>query len=437
MTGNRDRNGLEEAFRRRPKRSKRGAGVGRALTPRGMDMRFGHTGYKHQLSNQGRAPQAVVKVVGHLSGRGVKGSLDYITRDEDNRSKKDIGPSHDVLGEFKKDGMNLTFERADGTTGQGAAAVNEIYKEWSKDFKERKGARKERHASHLVLSAGVPIGKLSEKEKIKVAGKVLAAARETAREQLAGYDYVMALHTDSDHPHVHIIVNNYPLEKSKGKLRLNQPELFDMRMAFAEGMTKFGIEHHATFQRDRIATRTERLRRDVVLHKSKSWPLRQMEKKEEAAVYRKLSQQWSAYLRLREQVEKDRRAGVIEKTVAKAQLAAVRRAIVKPLGEAERKAVIGQAVTQLKRQVTVLDKALESNLLAPTGGESVQTLRRKRSIDYMVERVVRERDRAEKLIKLASLSPEERKRAELDVAQQVGKAREALARRRGQEQRRE
>lgn len=431
MTADR-RDGLEEAFRHRGRRGKKGGGAGRALAPRGMDMRFRHAGYKQQLHDQGRAPQAVVKVIAHLSGRGVKGSLDYITRDEDNRSRKDIGPSHDVLGEFKKDGMNLTFERADGTTGQGAGAVNEIYEEWSKSFKERKGVRKERHASHLVLSAGIPITSLPEKEKIKIAGKVLAAARETAREQLAGYDYVMALHTDADHPHVHIIVNNYPLEKSRGKLRLNQPELFDMRMAFADGMTRFGLTHHATLQRDRVAARTQRLRHDVVLHKSKSWPLRQMEKHEEAATYRKLSQQWSAYLRLREQVEKDRRAGVIEKAVAKAQLAAVRRAIVKPLGEAERKAVIGQAVNQLKRQVTVLDKALESRLLEPGGGESLQVLRRKRSVDYMVERVVRERERAEKLIKLAALPPDERKKLEADVAHQIGKAQEALRRRRGQ-----
>ena len=83
----------------------------------------------------------------------------------------------------------------------------------------------------------------------------MVAGREVARELLGdrGHKYLIGIHEEGGKAHVHIIVNNY--NKNGGpKLRLNNPELFEMRSLLAEKLTEMGLEHVATFRKDRPAT---------------------------------------------------------------------------------------------------------------------------------------------------------------------------------------
>jgi hypothetical protein len=75
--------------------------------------------------------------------------------------------------------------------------------------------------------------------------KVLAAARKFAKEKFAlQHRYVMALHTDQQHPHVHLVVR---AESELGRrLHIDKLLLREWREDFARMMREQGIEANAT-----------------------------------------------------------------------------------------------------------------------------------------------------------------------------------------------
>jgi hypothetical protein len=75
--------------------------------------------------------------------------------------------------------------------------------------------------------------------------KVLAAARVFAREKFAGqHRYALVLHTDQQHPHVHLVVK---AEDNHGrKLHIDKPMLRAWREDFARLMREQGIAANAT-----------------------------------------------------------------------------------------------------------------------------------------------------------------------------------------------
>ncbi len=76
--------------------------------------------------------------------------------------------------------------------------------------------------------------------------KLLAAAQEFAREHFAlKHRYAMVLHTDTKHPHVHLVVK---AEREDGSARLNiyKATLRQWREAFAQALRNHGIEANAT-----------------------------------------------------------------------------------------------------------------------------------------------------------------------------------------------
>lgn len=74
---------------------------------------------------------------------------------------------------------------------------------------------------------------------------------------------------------MHVVINNYNQLEKKQKLRLNPPELFALRSAFAEKLNALGIEQGATLRRDRLQTLDrvekgiERLRQKQEWYKAK------------------------------------------------------------------------------------------------------------------------------------------------------------------------
>lgn len=84
-----------------------------------------------------------------------------------------------------------------------------------------------------------------------------------------GYRYNFVVHRDTDNPHIHVIVNNYNIEPDGPKLRLNQPELFELRTKFAEKLSELGLVQTATLKRDRETARLE-LKKDKALESTVS-----------------------------------------------------------------------------------------------------------------------------------------------------------------------
>lgn len=192
--------------------------------------RLANANYRNQLNSDNKK-EAVVKVVGHLRDNSVKRALEYVER-----AGEDIDNQLDM-----EDDAGRKISKSD---------LDALYNEWKQDFEPvESSSQRTRHATHLLLSIDAP-------NNDKSAQAIENAARELLRQKLGdkGYRYAFVVHRDTDNPHVHVIVNNYHLEPDGPKLRLNQPELFQMRTVFAEKLRENGIEQVATFRRDRGKT---------------------------------------------------------------------------------------------------------------------------------------------------------------------------------------
>jgi hypothetical protein len=74
--------------------------------------------------------------------------------------------------------------------------------------------------------------------------KVLNAARKFTREKFASHRYAMVLHTDQEHPHVHLVVK---AESELGRrLHIDKQLLREWREAFAQMMREQGIAANAS-----------------------------------------------------------------------------------------------------------------------------------------------------------------------------------------------
>jgi len=172
-----------------------------------------------------RSPQVMVKLVRAPKGmKGISNNLTYISRD----------------------GL-LEIEDQDGQVIKGNEAVADLKTEWRDGGMPIAADSTMRDAFHLVLSMPQRTDPLS----------VQRAARDFAKQEFSGFQYVMVLHTyetdpdphPSPHPHVHLTVKAASLDG----IRLNprKPDLQRWREGFAEALREHGIE----------ATTTSRLHR--------------------------------------------------------------------------------------------------------------------------------------------------------------------------------
>jgi uncharacterized membrane protein len=75
--------------------------------------------------------------------------------------------------------------------------------------------------------------------------RLLAASREFAREEFAlQHRYAMVLHTDQDHPHVHLVVSAH--RREGGRLNIRKADLRRWREQFARQLRRQGVEANAT-----------------------------------------------------------------------------------------------------------------------------------------------------------------------------------------------
>jgi hypothetical protein len=181
-----------------------------------------------------RSPQAVAKIAGFGRGSGVKRMLFYV-------------------GRVNHDKPELELEDGFGGRIIGRENIEKIYESWKQSFDKRRGSAPARHATHIVLSA-------SSENNPKNLQKVLSAARVTAQNRFGakGYDFVLGLHQDGSHPHVHAIVRNNHNSCGR-KFKLNPPDLQKIRRDFAKELSLLGLEHSATYKIHRIKN-TEKIK---------------------------------------------------------------------------------------------------------------------------------------------------------------------------------
>ncbi|MDR0563628.1 MAG: relaxase/mobilization nuclease domain-containing protein [Azoarcus sp.] len=169
-----------------------------------------------------RAPEVLVKITGHSSGRNtVRHHLDYISRNG---------------------AVDLENER--GEIIQGRGGVSGL-------LDELKAAQipndsKRREFLHVLFSmpAGTP-----EQEFKK-------SLREFCQEEFATRQYVMALHRDTDHMHAHVCVSTRDMARAnEPRLSPRKADLFRWRLGFADKLRENGIDAAASERRHRFQYR--------------------------------------------------------------------------------------------------------------------------------------------------------------------------------------
>ena len=170
-----------------------------------------------------RAPEVMVKVLtrGATELGAVRRHLDYIGRKGEVELETDDGQS--LAGPQDGDGLpddwNLDLEQGGSRT----------------DLPAETGKPGPRLVHKLVFSmpAGTP------------PDRVLAATRNFMREEFAlQHRYVMALHTDEPHPHVHVVLK--AVSEQGKRLHVRKATLRQWREGFARQLRAVGVEANAT-----------------------------------------------------------------------------------------------------------------------------------------------------------------------------------------------
>jgi hypothetical protein len=171
----------------------------------------------------GRTPEVMLKVInkGSSSSEAVQGHLGYIGR----------------KGEVE-------LEADDGEILQDEHVGNALLEEWNLDLIEKRRKinltpNKPKQPPRLVykLIFSMPAGTSPE--------KVQAAVRNFAREEFAlKHRYVMALHTDEPHPHVHLLIKATSNEGHR--LYVRKATLREWRKGFAHHLRELGVAANAT-----------------------------------------------------------------------------------------------------------------------------------------------------------------------------------------------
>lgn len=174
-----------------------------------------------------RSPEVVVKVTGRQSCAAHTGSnMVYIAREDRDEEHR------------------FELEDQNGDKVEGVEKMYETAREWEA-FNEQGNARRKGDVSRSMafsMPAGVDGAKLKE------------AARAMIQDEFAGHKYVMALHTDTDSPHVHF---TYAIRNSDTQRR-HYPKREDLqryRDKFAAELRSRGIEANATSRKARLAER--------------------------------------------------------------------------------------------------------------------------------------------------------------------------------------
>ena len=158
-----------------------------------------------------RAPEVMVKISGHCrTASHTVAHMEYISRNG-----------------------KLEIEDESGCLYQDKASIQQLAQDWHQDTESNK--KRTRLSTHLVLS--MPDG--TEPKVVK------QAVRQFAKKTFANnHQYVFALHTDTDSPHVHLTVKNLGFDGKRLHVRKGLPQVW--RELFAGELERLGVAAEAT-----------------------------------------------------------------------------------------------------------------------------------------------------------------------------------------------
>jgi predicted RNA-binding protein YlqC (UPF0109 family) len=184
-----------------------------------------------------RTPEVMIKVLsrGGQDLKAVRRHLDYL-RDREK-------------GE-------LAIETDDGERLTGPSVAKNLTREWNLDIQEHRQRSdldgRGQHSTKLVhkLMFSMPAGTPPQ--------KVLAAVKNFAREEFAlKHRYMMVLHTDEPHPHVHMVVR--AVSEQGERLHIRKATLRGWRQEFARHLRALGVPANATERVVRGESRSPKL----------------------------------------------------------------------------------------------------------------------------------------------------------------------------------
>ena len=184
-----------------------------------------------------RTPEVMIKVLsrGGQDLKAVRRHLDYLRDREE--------------GE-------LAIETDDGERLTGPGVAKNLIEDWNLDLQEHRHRSdldgRGRHSTKLVhkLMFSMPAGTPPQ--------KVLAAVRNFAREEFAlKHRYMMVLHTDEPHPHVHMVVR--AVSEQGERLHIRKATLRGWRQEFARHLRALGVPANATERAVRGENRSPKL----------------------------------------------------------------------------------------------------------------------------------------------------------------------------------
>ncbi|TLT06642.1 hypothetical protein FE243_07005 [Aliarcobacter thereius] len=217
---------------------------------------FHYNNYNYAKALISKSPQSVVKVIGYREGiQETKNTMEYIAR----TGKED----------------ELSLEDEYGFEVKGKEEIAALINDWSSDFDTRKYTdKKNRDSTHMMLSADI---EPNEKNK-----EILEdVARDFLKREFfdKGFSYVFVVHTDTQHPHIHVVIKNRPISVSleyltkykEKKLDLNRNDLAHLREQFAIEMTKRGLEQVATLRKNNPKKHLEDIEKRIYGDKEKGY----------------------------------------------------------------------------------------------------------------------------------------------------------------------
>jgi hypothetical protein len=183
----------------------------------------------------GRTPEVMLKVLPKDSNNAgsIQKHIDYIGRRGD-----------------------VELETDDGSRMQGKDAGKELLSDWDLDLETH------RRESEFAKARGRVAPKLVHKLMFSMPPGtppqgVLAAVQNFAREEFAlKHRYVMALHTDEPHPHVHVVVK--AVSEQGVRLNIRKATLREWRREFARHLREQGIAANATERFMRGETKSQK-----------------------------------------------------------------------------------------------------------------------------------------------------------------------------------
>ena len=200
----------------------------------------------------------------------------------------------------------LEMETDDGRTLQGAEVGNKLLQDWDLDLDEY------RRKSGLNAGLGKPPPRLVHKLVFSMPPgtapeKVLKAVQIFCREEFAlKHRYVLGLHTDEPHPHVHVVLK--AASEQGQRLHIRKATLREWRVSFADHLRAVGVAANAT----------PRVLRGVTTPRKPD------------AIHRAWMRGESTHVRLRaETVAKDLMSGSRRFEPAKTRLSATRSAVIR------------------------------------------------------------------------------------------------------------